>query len=51
MKHKKVIISIIVGLVCILTYLAVDIISGQKTNAVGVTINNKQLIISEKYGR
>ncbi|MGI6551137.1 MAG: peptidoglycan DD-metalloendopeptidase family protein [Syntrophomonadales bacterium] len=47
MKHKKVIISIIVGLVCILTYLAVDIISGQKTNAVGVTINNKQLFIAQ----
>ncbi len=47
MKHKKVIIPIIIGLVCILTYLAVDIVSGQKTNAVEVVINNKPLFIAQ----
>mgnify|MGYP000886981204 CR=1 FL=1 len=46
MKHKKVIIPIIiVGLVCILTYLVFDIISEQKTKAIAVEINKKQLLI------
>lgn len=45
MKQKKVIIPIIVGLVCILTYLVFDIVSEQKTKAIAVEINKKQLFV------
>ncbi|MGE5544807.1 MAG: peptidoglycan DD-metalloendopeptidase family protein, partial [Bacillota bacterium] len=47
MKQKKVIALIVAGLVCIFTYLAYDIISEQKTRAVAVEINKKQLFIAK----
>lgn len=45
MKQKKVIIPIIIGLVCIFTYLVFDIVSEQKTKAIAVEINKKQLLV------
>lgn len=47
LKHKKIIIPIIVGLVCILSYLAIDIVSEKKTSAVAVKVNKKQLFIAK----
>ncbi len=47
MKHKRIIIPIAVGLVFILSYLAVSIIGKEKTNAVAVEVNNKQVLIAK----
>jgi len=47
LKQKKVIIPFIIGLVCIFTYLAFNIISEQKTKATAVEINKKQLFIAK----
>lgn len=41
MKDKRFLVPIVTGLVCILTYLAFNIISEQKTKATVVEINNK----------
>ena len=47
MKDKRFVVPIVMGLVCILTYIGFNIISEQKTKATVVEVNKKVLFTAK----